>query len=516
MRAAAVVVVGLTSLVFATTASARVDRISITSREPFTTTKIGPYIKITGTLVGSIEVAEPIPNLARAARRPDGRVEYTSEFIIVAPASATAGNRVLLFDVENNGRPVAHGLYNSPSDAVVSQFEVGNAFLEDHGYTIAVVHWQAGKGIVLPEVAGADGKPVPIRAVGFVAIRDFAEFLRFESHDRFGTPNPLAGTIDHAIAVGSSQTGRWLKSFVHDGFNQAGPRPVFDGFHIHLGQSGSMPFIPPARVSDETIALTLTGDSSAYPFTYSEVLEPLAGRHEPAPKIIATNVEGDYFRRRLSLVRTGGSGTAEQTLPPSVRLWDIAGGSHGIIMSQNCDMPRSNLDWHPVLRAALVRLTRWAVANELPPPTQVVHVVPAEPAPYLMPAPTTDYPKATVMVPTRDADGNSSGGIRLPAVAVPTQTWGGWNAPLDTDCGDMSGFAYPFARTRLQRIMTGDARPSLEERYHDAADYMKRFTEAAEARVSEGYLLEADARDMIERARIASRLIPPSVVPPPR
>jgi hypothetical protein len=344
--------------------------------------------------------------------------------------------------------------------------------------------------------------------VGFAAVRDFAAFLRFDAHDHFGTANPIAGTIDRAIAAGSSQTGRFLKSFMHDGFNRAGQRTVFDGLHIHLGQSGSMPFIPPTGVGIETINLTLTGDSSAYPFTYAEVLEPLAARAEATPKIIATNVEGDYFRRRLSLVRSGASGTSDQAIPRSVRLWDIAGGSHGIVMAQICDMPRSNLDWHPILRAALVRLTRWVLANERPPASKLIRVVAAEPAPYLMPAPTADYPNAKLMVPRRDADGNSEGGIRLPVVAVPMQTWGAWNAPLDTDCSDMSGFAYPFARTRFQRMMTGDPRLSVEERYASASEYVRRFTAAAEALVSEGYLLDMDARDMIERARVTSRLIP--------
>src|SRR5262249_47730106 len=170
-----------------------------------------------------------------------------------------------------------------------SQLEIGNSFLEDQGYTIAVVHWQAGKGITLPDTAGPDGRPSPLHAVGFAAVRDFAAFLRFDASDHAGTANPVAGTIDRAIAAGSSQTGRFLKSFVHDGFNRSGSRLVFDGIHVHLGQSGSMPFIPPPGVRDDTIGLTLTGDSSAYPFTYGDVLEPLAARGEAAPKIIATN-----------------------------------------------------------------------------------------------------------------------------------------------------------------------------------------------------------------------------------
>lgn len=90
------------------------------------------------------------------------------------------------------------------------------------------------------------------------------------------------------------------------------------------------------------------------------------------------------------------------------------------------------------------------------------------------------------------------GGLRLPAVEAPLGTFGGWNAPLDNNCGDMSTFWWPFARTRWQRLMTRDARPSVEERYRSAAEYMERFRAAATRLASEGYLLEADARGMVE------------------
>jgi hypothetical protein len=283
---------------------------------------------------------------------------------------------------------------------------------------------------------------------------------------------------------------------------------VFDGLHVHVGQSGSMPFIPPSGVSQETINLTLTGDSSVYPFTYAEVLAPLAQRGETPPKIIATNVEADYFRRRLSLVRTGANGHAEQPVPPTVRMWDAAGGSHGIIPAQDCDMPRSNLDWHPILRAALVRLTAWVLSNQPAPPTQLISLVAAEPVPYLLPAPTKDYPNAKLMVPARDSDGNSKGGIRLPLVAVPLQTWGAWNAPLENNCGDMAGFAFPYARTRFQRMMTADPRPSLQERYASRAEFMEKITRVTQTLVQDGYLLASDVDAMTEHARKASMSIP--------
>ncbi|MCA1563778.1 MAG: hypothetical protein LC804_27210, partial [Acidobacteria bacterium] len=412
------------------------------------------------------------------------------------PPSHAAGNRVLLFDVENNGRPVAHGMYNSPTESIVRALEVGNGFLEDEGFMMAIASWQNGHGITLPGYEGPEGKTTLLSAVGFAAIRDFAAFLRFDATDRAGTPNPVAARVGHAIAVGSSQTARFLKSFLHHGFNRVGDRMVFDGLHLQVGQVGTMPFMPPVGTQPDVVRATLVGDSAVFPFTYQDVLAPLTVRKETSPKILATNVEGDYYRRRLSLLRTGPSGTADLPLPESVRVWDVAGGSHGIVLQDNCEMPRANLDWHPLMRAGLIGLVRWVQGAAPLPQSRLMAIEPAEPTPFLSPAPT-DQPKAVMMVPRRDADGNGEGGVRLPAVAVPVGTYGAWNAPLDNDCGDMSVYWHPFPRSRWQRLMTRDARTSVQERYGSDEEYLRRYRAAADALVRDGYLLEHDAGAMV-------------------
>jgi hypothetical protein len=212
-------------------------------------------------------------------------------------------------------------------------------------------------------------------------------------------------------------------------------------------------------------------------------------------------VEGDYYRRRQSLLRTGAKGTTDVRLPESVRIWDIAGASHGIIYKEDCDMPRANVDWHPLLRAALTRLTKWVRTGEAPPETRLLELEPSAPEPYLNPPPA-DQPGAHLLVPRHDTDGNSIGGVRLPRVQVPLGTFGGWNAPLETDCGDQSNFFHPFARTRLQRLMTGDPRLSLAERYGTQKAYLEKIEAAVNALVGEGYLLEADGRAIVETSTV--------------
>ncbi len=153
-------------------------------------------------------------------------------------------------------------------------------------------------------------------------------------------------------------------------------------------------------------------------------------------------------------------------------------------------------------------LTKWVISNQEPPPTKLLVLVKSDPVPYLLPPPTDDYPKARLLVPKRDMDGISEGGVRLPSVAVPLQTFGGWNAPLDNNCGDMSISAYPFARTKLERLMKSDSRPSLEERYTSPSEYVRRFQAATELLVKDNYLLEGDAKELIAGAQKTSSVIP--------
>ena len=45
-------------------------------------------------------------------------------------------------------------------------------------------------------------------------------------------PNPLEGAINRTLASGKSQDGRFLKTFLLNGFNMAGNRRAFDGMHV--------------------------------------------------------------------------------------------------------------------------------------------------------------------------------------------------------------------------------------------------------------------------------------------
>ena len=75
-----------------------------------------------------------------------------------------------------------------------------------------------------------------VAGLGFAATRDLAAFLRHGDSDDIGTVNPLAGDIQHAYTFGVSQPARYMRDFLHLGFNENEQgRPVFDAILNWLG-----------------------------------------------------------------------------------------------------------------------------------------------------------------------------------------------------------------------------------------------------------------------------------------
>src|SRR5205814_4467543 len=70
----------------------------------------------------------------------------------------------------------------------------------------------------------------PALGIGFAAFRDVETFFKNAAQDDVGTPNPVAGSVSWAITRGVSQSGNFIRGFLHLGFNEdeAG-RAVYDG-----------------------------------------------------------------------------------------------------------------------------------------------------------------------------------------------------------------------------------------------------------------------------------------------
>jgi hypothetical protein len=514
-RAAAL---GVALLLLAAGTPAEVTRFDVTYREPYGTFAGKPYVRMYAWVKGTLGMDEPIPDLVKADADGDGRVAYGTQAILFVPADLKQGNGTLLLDLANRGRPIAHALYNvprgfppegqAPLPADPQQPPVTTGFLEEQGFLIVAPIWEMGHGVELPTFQDPGGKRRFVEGVGFAAARDIVVFLRDAPGGGAPRANPLAGAVRRTLAVGYSQTGRFLKSFLLHGFNVVEGRRVLDGMHLHTPHAGLLPILQsgagPLSMANGTPSFAdpeLPGVHEP-PFTYQEIVAAAQRRGEPLPRIIVTNAANDYHALRASLARTGAEDTADAPIPENVRIYDIAGGSHVLWAERpGCGDPRGRLDWHPLLRALLLHLERWVREGTPPPPSRLMPLLPRPGDPQVLGAPPL-APRATIQVPRKDADGNDQGGVALPDLAVPLGTHLDINTPLDDFLCTISGAYRPFAGTREQRERAGDARPSLQERYGDRNGYLERVRQATQRLVREGFLLDRDARAIVESAAL--------------
>jgi len=491
-------------------AVAKVTRLEIASKQPFGTFVDGAYQRWDGRLVGELSPsAETIPDLDKPARNARGMVEYSTNIILFLPSGG--GNGALLVDVPNRGKPYAHALYNSPRGLPYQSGNLnpGTGFLEDNGYTIAEVQWELGQGADLPSFTDPAGKKRFVEGVGFAIVRDAADFLAHASADTPGTPNPVAGKVTRVLASGKSQTGRFLKTFLLNGFNRLDGRRVFDGMHVFVSGAGLLPIMQSGTGPESSANAAPTFSDPEFPgvhdgpLTIGEIVAKVEARGEIPPKMALVTSTSDYLSLRASLGRTGAKGTTDQALPPNVRMYDVAGAAHATVLeAKGCTKPPGRLDWAPVMRATFWRLDQWVASNVEPPASKLMPLQPANADPTVLRAPK-NLPDAVIQVPQRDADGNPLGGVRLPDIEAPLGVHGAQNDSLSFSCSLIGAFV-PFPAERLAAL------------YPDQSAYIDRIRVAARAAQAEGFLLPDDAAviiNAIEAAPVFKEAVP---VGPPR
>ena len=390
-----------------------------------------------------------------------------------------------------------------------------------------------------------------VMGLGFVAMRDAISFLRYDTTDSLGNLNPLdsRGLPEDVVSMGRSQSGRFLRDFLYQGFNEdTSGRIVFDGLHPHIAGSRktftNYAFSQPGRWQKQHEDHDYPGDQ--FPFTYPTLSDPISGRTDgllrrctvsrTCPKVVHTDGEAELWLARSSLVVTDPQGRHIE-MPDNVRVYLIAGTQHGggpgvhaaspsHGMCQNLTNPLAQQQIRVALSLALVE---WVVDGIEPPASRFPTVangglVAAKNAGFpvipgvtytgsynplhlqdhsTIPPKTGDaYP---VLVGRVDADGNMTEGIRHPNLAAPIGTYTGWNlrregfAPGEQCAG--AGSFIPFAVDLATRERAGDPRLSLTERYVDHQAYVDAVVAATDALVDQRLLLRPDADDIVALAR---------------
>jgi len=385
------------------------------------------------------------------------------------------------------------------------------------------------------EVAYRAANP-PVAGLGFAAIRDTASWLKHQ-------PDAVA-PVRYAYGYGSSQSGRFLRSFLYEGFNtDEKNRQVFDAMFAHI--AGAARLALNERWA-QPVALGLY-DSTAFPFADASVDDPLSGARDGllanprvgahAPKVFYTNTPVEYWGagRSAALIHTTPDGSADRGLPPNVRVYFIAGTQHSPSRFppavSNGQQEDNTVDYWWAMRALLLALHKWVKEGVEPPPSlyprlQDGTLVPA--SKIALPAiPAVASPRALtagrraanrllaggagagaslpLLVPEVDDDGNERGGIRLPEVAVPLATYTGWNF-RKPDLGSpgalvpLIGATIPFPATRADRAKTKDPRRSIEERYRSQDEYLAQVQKVLDDLVIKGFVVYDDEPMMLQRA----------------
>jgi hypothetical protein len=500
-------------------ASNSVFKSTVTSLTITKTTVLGsyraiPFLRLDGIAHGELDPTEQIPDLDKALRNARGNIEYQTRFVLIAPSNPKLSHGRLLVDVPNRGLPVSHAFYNSPRQRPlpIGSLDAGLGFLQEQGFMLVSTQWELGQGFKPPQFVDEQGEIRFIEAAGFAAVRDVACFLR----DSTQPDNPLAGAVKRIYAAGYSQTSRFLKSFLLNGFNVADGRQVIEGFHLVGGAAGQLPLMAsgtgPGTVAGSTPAPPNLEHRGVHeePFTYGAVIATLQVRNEPLPKIFVMHFNIDYMGGRASLTRTGAQGMTDLALPDTVRMYDIAGSAHLNMREQFklCESMHGQLDWSPPLRAQLIALDQWISEQLEPPPSCLMPLRPARDDEAVFGAPQY-LPEATVLVPQTDADDNPLGGIQVPDVAVPLGTHGRPNAPLTNVICRLAGTYKPFFALQQERLQANDPRLSLEERYPEGLNqYVQRVREVSDQLVAQRYLLSSDAAVIVNAAADETLLKP--------
>ena len=177
-----------------------------------------------------------------------------------------------------------------------------------------------------------------VLGMGFAAWRDVGHFFKTASADDFGTPNPVAQRVSYSIARGNSQSGNFLRGWLHMDFNQAE-----NGSQVH---DGMWPIIAGRRIAlnfrwaqpDGVLELYQAGSEG--PQWWAKSPDQVRGlppagiqdrcdASKTCPKVIEHFGSAEIWALKLSPEWVGTDAKNDIPLPKNVRRYYIASSTHG-------------------------------------------------------------------------------------------------------------------------------------------------------------------------------------------
>jgi hypothetical protein len=410
-----------------------------------------------------------------------------------------------------------------------------------------------------------------VMGLGHATTRDFASFLRYQTRDDAGTPNPIRPSrrdarIRRIYATGASQTAGYLRDFLYLGFNEdESRRKVFDGVIPTIGGTDrvfiNVRFADPNIWSDQDDRHDFL-QTSYPPFAYAVTTDPVTGlrdgvlkRPKTDPYVMQMDGGLEFWQLRASLNVHDADGRPVKT-PKRVRLYFASSTGHGPTLSGlrinpagitppgssfRCANPTQTGSTPETQRALVVAMDQWVDQGIEPPPSNYPRVengtlvsveryaaafpdIPGFAVASVMNRlelldfgpgfghlggiltiqPPRLGPTFEGLVPRADRDGLDIAGIRPLQIRVPLGTNTGWNVRVPAyrgpDLCGLSGSYAPFARTKAERLASGDPRRSLEERYGDHAGFVRAVARGAGQLVRARFLLPEDAQAFVAAA----------------
>lgn len=236
-----------------------------------------------------------------------------------------------------------------------------------------------------------EGKNPKVMGIGMAAIRDIVTFLKDAENDSEGNKNPVAGKVKYSFGTGTSQSGNFMKTFIHHGFNESlKGEKVFDAIVPIVGarqNNINMRFAVPGGGGGPRTEHRAYGQTSVRAFK-ADYFDEISGRtggifsrseqSNTTPKVFMLLTSSEFWALQGSMLLTDAYGQKDIEQPNDLRIYYIAGAQHSVgpygPIRWNPDRtvyPSASLvDGNGVVRALWIALEEWVINGTEPPESQ--------------------------------------------------------------------------------------------------------------------------------------------------